>query len=186
MLQALQNTPGYRRERKLKVYGSVEIEKFLKWGFSFYPELKKGFRIEFELLHDGNEINERGINIKAREVLHSEEALAYRFNFEDSSIIFSGDTHYCSSIIELAEKVNLLVLECSKLKRDKTRGHLTTFQAGKIAREAEVDTILLTHFYPEIASTPDPVKEKEIREAGYEGKIIFAEDLMEVNLPVNK
>lgn len=66
------------------------------------------------------------------------------------SFAFVLDTRYCDAAVELAQKVDLLITECTFMERDadkaEAHGHLTARQAGQIAHEAEAGTLLLTHF----------------------------------------
>lgn len=66
--------------------------------------------------------------------------------------VFSGDTSWTESIIGFARNADLLMLDAGLLSKDKTGSdapHLTAEECGIIAREANVNKLLLTHFYPE-------------------------------------
>jgi ribonuclease BN (tRNA processing enzyme) len=92
------------------------------------------------------------------------------------TIAYSGDTDYCTNLIELARGVDLLILECSFPDDRKVEGHLTPSLAGRVAQEAECKRLLLTHFYP-------PCDDHDIVgivKNQYAGEVILAEDLMEV------
>lgn len=63
---------------------------------------------------------------------------------------FIMDTGICEAAFLLAKDADLAVMESTFLKGDEAiaaeYGHLTSLQAGEIAREAGVKTLLLTHF----------------------------------------
>lgn len=112
-------------------------------------------------------------------VSHTSSSIGFRFTLPDRKVlVFSGDSDYSPSIVELARKADLLVLECSFPEGQKVEGHLTPSLAGRIAREAEVKQLVLTHFYPECDGQDliGPCKGE------YSGKIRLAEDFMTLSL----
>jgi ribonuclease BN (tRNA processing enzyme) len=110
---------------------------------------------------------------------HHEGSLAYRVKSkEGKSLVYSGDTDYCESIVDLARDVDVLLLECSYPKHIKVDGHLNSTLAGKIARESNCKKLILTHFYP-ICDDYDILE--ECREE-FSGEIVLAEDLMTIEV----
>ena len=115
-----------------------------------------------------------GLEVTSGKVQHIEMSRGFRFaNAEGKTVTFSGDTDYCSGIVELGRGVDLLILECSTPDDMKVEKHLTPQLCGRIAREAGCQTLLLTHFYPpcEMSSVV------EVCQGEFSGKIILAEDL---------
>lgn len=99
---------------------------------------------------------------------------------------FIMDTRLCEAIAPLAEGVDLLVIESTFLDADARLageyGHLTAAQAGRIAAEAGVRRLVLTHFserYP----AEDAGRFAEEASAAYDGDIVLANDLDRVPLP---
>lgn len=66
------------------------------------------------------------------------------------SVAFVMDTRVCDGAYELAENVDLLVIESTYLSTEereaKAHGHLTARQAAKIAAESGAKRMVLTHF----------------------------------------
>jgi ribonuclease Z len=64
-------------------------------------------------------------------------------------VVYSGDTRPCKSIIELAKDADLLIYEATLddefLESAKKTGHSTLSEGPKIAREAGVKQLILTH-----------------------------------------
>lgn len=64
-------------------------------------------------------------------------------------IVFSGDTRPCPSTIEAAAAADVLVHEATFIDEDADRaretGHSTAGQAGRMARDAQVTLLALTH-----------------------------------------
>ena len=119
-------------------------------------------------------------------------AFAFRFDTADRSIVFSGDTAPCDSLVELARGADLLVHEvlyepaldaicghldnATRLRRHLLDSHTTQAQVGVVAREAGVKTLVLSHFVP-----ADSVADELWREAAaaeFNGEIILGRDLM--------
>ncbi len=86
--------------------------------------------------------------IQALPMNHSALSVGFQIAGQGRSLVYSGDTDYCSNIVELGRQTDLLILECSFPDERKKDGHLTPSLAGRIAREASCRKLLLTHFYP--------------------------------------
>lgn len=84
---------------------------------------------------------------------------------------FVMDTRLCEGVDALAEGCDLLVIESTFLDGDHRlaveHGHLTAGQAGRVARDAGVRQLVLTHFSQRYS---DPEEfERQARAAGFEG-----------------
>ncbi|MEV8033068.1 ribonuclease Z [Streptomyces sp. NPDC086182] len=98
---------------------------------------------------------------------------------------FVMDTRLCEGVDALAEDCDLLVIESTFLDGDhqlaSDHGHLTAGQAGRVAKEAGVRHLVLTHFSQRY-SDPDEF-EREARAAGFDGELTVAHDLVRVPVP---
>ncbi|QDO40050.1 ribonuclease Z [Streptomyces sp. RLB3-17] len=104
---------------------------------------------------------------------------------------FVMDTRLCEGVDALAEGCDLLVIESTFLDGDHQlavdHGHLTAGQAGRVARDAGVRHLVLTHFsqrYAEPGGTSQAESggefERQARAAGFEGELTVAHDLVRV------
>ncbi|MEU6123535.1 ribonuclease Z [Streptomyces sp. NPDC047123] len=98
---------------------------------------------------------------------------------------FVMDTRLCDGVHALAEGCDMLVIESTFLDEDEhlatDHGHLTAGQAARVAVEAGVRHLVLTHFSQRY---PDPAAyERQARAAGYDGELTVARDLARVPLP---
>jgi ribonuclease BN (tRNA processing enzyme) len=91
--------------------------------------------------------------VRAARVDHPVEAYAVRV--EESaptggSLVFSGDTGPCAALGELADGVDLLLVEAALVERadNPPHLHLTGREAAEIGMRAGVDTVVLTHIPP--------------------------------------
>ncbi|MDH6627674.1 ribonuclease Z [Streptomyces sp. LBL] len=98
---------------------------------------------------------------------------------------FVMDTRLCDGVHALAEGCDLLVIESTFLDEDEElaveHGHLTAGQAARVARDAGVRHLVLTHFSQRY-SEPDEF-ERQARSAGYDGELTVAHDLLRVPVP---
>ncbi|MFG2980012.1 ribonuclease Z [Streptomyces sp. NPDC048258] len=98
---------------------------------------------------------------------------------------FVMDTRLCEGVAELAEGCDMLVIESTFLDEDAQlaadHGHLTAGQAARAARDGGVRHLVLTHFSQRY--TDPSAFERQAREAGFEGELTVAADLVRVPLP---
>lgn len=110
---------------------------------------------------------------------HTPHSIAYRVETHSGkTFVYSGDTGYCDDIVRLAEKADLLVLECAFPDGNEVEGHLTPSLAGKIATLANVKKLILTHFYPECLGTNI---EAQCRKT-FQGDLVLGRDLLEIRI----
>ncbi|GAA3806494.1 ribonuclease Z [Streptomyces chiangmaiensis] len=98
---------------------------------------------------------------------------------------FVMDTRLCDGVYALAEGCDMLVIESTFLDDDEELaveyGHLTAGQAARVAQGAGVRHLVLTHFSQRYAEPEE--FERQAREAGFEGELTVAHDLLRVPLP---
>jgi ribonuclease Z len=104
------------------------------------------------------------------------------------SVAFVMDTRLCDAVLELADGVDLLVIESTFLHRDAELAarwaHLTCRQAAVVASRAGVRHLVLTHFSQRYRVPEElPAEfEREAREV-FDGGLTVASDLDRVPLP---
>ncbi|MER7981401.1 ribonuclease Z [Streptomyces sp. NPDC095817] len=136
-------------------------------------------------------LDEHGIKGPDVGVLHREGTLR-GVSLDDVSEVRRGqrfafvmDTRLCEGVDALAEDCDLLVIESTFLDGDhqlaSDHGHLTAGQAGRVAKQAGVRHLVLTHFSQRYS---DPAAfEHEARAAGFDGELTVAHDLVRVPVP---
>lgn len=99
-------------------------------------------------------------------------------------VAFVMDTAWCGGALSLAEGADLLVCEATFASAESelaaVYGHLTAADAGRLAAEAGVRRLLLTHFsqrYPDVGHLVDEAA------SAFRGEIIAAADLQTVEVP---
>jgi ribonuclease BN (tRNA processing enzyme) len=156
-------------------------------GFSvFYQGLKQAYGNWIELGPDMVSVIEMDIqtpdhrefnsfSVNTLPAAHNPESISYRISTPSGYVVvYSGDTDFTENLIALSSDAHILICECSHPDNEKIPGHLTPSLAGKIAADAAVQKLVLTHFYPQCDRLDI---EKECRKT-YNGKLMLAEDLM--------
>jgi ribonuclease BN (tRNA processing enzyme) len=179
LLFAMNYTVDFTRVLPLQVIGPKGLRNFydqLQGIFGRWIEAQT-YPLFFQEVEESH-LPYPDFTVETLPMAHSAAAVGFRLNGENRSVVYSGDTDYCSNIVRLGRNADLLVLECSFPDERKAEGHLTPSLAGKIAREASCKKLLLTHFYP-VFQGHDIRKEcsKE-----FDGDIILAEDGMRLNI----
>jgi len=124
------------------------------------------------------------------------QAYAYRFDAPDRSVVISGDTAYAPDLAQFAKGADVLVHEvmylpgieallkrlpnATRLREHLMAAHTLPEDVGRIAAQAEVKTLVLSHFVPgDDASITDEQWAEGVRK-NFKGRIIVGRDLMEI------
>jgi ribonuclease BN (tRNA processing enzyme) len=138
------------------------------------------------------------VRVTAAAVLHPpiKHAYAYRFDTRNRSIVISGDTNYAPALVELAKGADVLVHEvlylpgldrllarvpnATTLRKHIVDSHTVPEDVGRVAAQAEVKTLVLSHFVP--GDDPDITEQMwtEGVRKHFKGRIIVGKDLMEI------
>ncbi|MEU0650489.1 MBL fold metallo-hydrolase [Streptomyces umbrinus] len=118
-------------------------------------------------------------------------ALAFRFDTEDGSVVFSGDTGTSDNLVELATDADVLVHEVidrdwveqqfpeprspvdESIIQHLLTAHTTIEEVGPIAERAGVGTLVLNHLVP--ADAPDRIFRRA--QDGFSGRLVVGHDL---------
>jgi ribonuclease BN (tRNA processing enzyme) len=104
--------------------------------------------------------------------------VGYRIEYAGRVLAYSGDSQFCPALVDLCRQADTAVLDCSFPSNRPGPGHMHAGDCGRIARDAEIGRLILSHFYP-VAEQFD-VK----RQAGkfFKGKIMTAKDLQVIRI----
>jgi ribonuclease BN (tRNA processing enzyme) len=123
-------------------------------------------------------------------------SFAYRFDSSDRSIVISGDTRPSDNLVKLARNADVLVHEAfypagvdrlvarvpnaPDLKRSIISHHTSAEDAGRVAGEARVKTLVLSHLVP--SDDPAITDQMWIDAASvhFKGRIVVGKDLQEI------
>jgi len=153
-----------------------------------------------EVSEPGIVMQDENVRVSAAIVQHPpvRPALAYRFDFHDRSIAFSGDTAPVEVVARLAKGADILVHEAmyvpaieayvhdriakgSPIRFDDYMAHMRVDHSpvedvGRIAKEAGVQTLVLSHLTPGIDGIQDETW-RNLAAKQFKGKIVVARDL---------
>ena len=124
-------------------------------------------------------------------------SFAFRFDFDAGSVVLSGDTGPCTNLVSLAAGADVLVHEVyddtsrsadadedsyeARLRDAHMRtSHTAVSDVGRVAAQAGVRRLVLTHFIPGDDALPDDHWRSRVRD--FDGAIVVGADLMEIAL----
>lgn len=135
------------------------------------------------------------VAIFSRAVTHGyvREAVGYRFEYRGCVVAISGDTTECDGVVELARDADLLVHEILdeprllELAGPGSRPyiidyHSTAEQVGRMATQAGVKHLVLTHIIPALRNDADAENLRAQVAAHFSGRITVGRDLTSVEL----
>ncbi|GAV21648.1 MBL fold metallo-hydrolase [Carboxydothermus pertinax] len=132
-----------KRAEKIKLFYPEAPEK---------PDLAK-YQEFFELIPigEGEFFNLKGLGVWAVKNTHAVLSYGFKFTAMGKTFGYTGDTGYLKSHEEFFRGVDLLLAECTGLKQDTSftqDNHLTTYDCANLAKNADVKTLVITHFWP--------------------------------------
>ena len=138
------------RTGTLTVVGPVGLDRVI-YGLrhAFGEKLfSPGFPVQFRLLPPGGHIQlGRTGRLSVAKTPHTEESLAVRIDTPNASLCYTGDTDYSEELAVFFNKADLLISECSFRERREGVPHLSIRDAARIASQAGVGRMVVTHFY---------------------------------------
>ena len=122
-------------------------------NYDYLLSLKNNSYLEFIPYNVDNKLIYDDLTISFSKNPHQLITYSIKLETAELSLVYSSDTGYKNnSLEEFARDTNLLICESTflrgQIKKDDT--HLYAYEAGKIAQIAQVNKLLLTHFWPEI------------------------------------
>lgn len=171
--------------------------------------------IEAIELTDGATVSLPGVEVTVAENTHYRLAngderqpaaigLSFRFDLQDRSIVYTGDTGPSDAVVELAKGADILISEMidvdavlarmglggegraaaalageqmSSFERHMYLHHMTPTQVGELARDAGVGRVIATHYAPNPTSAEQAHGYLDKIAASYDGSAELAKDL---------
>lgn len=127
-----------KRKKPLLIYGHNQSAVFEKLS---YKDACQGKPIS-------DEMEIENISFRFHETKHQEKCYAMRIEYQNKSMVYTADTGWEDSLVELASGADLLVCEASLFNHQEglNDGHLTAGQAGRLANQSGVNSLMITHF----------------------------------------
>ncbi len=195
---------------RVDAYGPTGLEKMTQDFFNYMKfdiEIRipdEGRTDPRKFIH-ARDFNKPGVVLENDEVKVSSwlvrhppilQSYAYRFDAKDRSIVISGDTAYLPELADFARGADVLIHEvmylpavealvrrlpnATRLREHLLAAHTLSGDVGRIAAQAGVKTLVLTHFVP--GDDPSITDEQwaEGARKHFKGRIIVGKDLMEI------
>lgn len=195
------------RDRPQRVFGPPGTKRYVEGLLELWrPELEQriahekrpstaALEIEVEEIGDGWRGEFGGLAVAAFAVEHwpVKHALGFACEAGDRKLVISGDTRRCQAVIEAAAGADLLLHEVfvhrempvvegvrsAETVQNVSSYHTLSSEVGKIAAEAGVKALALTHFVPPSCDRSALLAEVQ---ADYAGPVVIGEDLMCIDL----
>lgn len=199
------------RERPLPVFGPPGTRRYVDGLMALWePELSQriahekrpsteALKVEVTEIAAGESLTFGGLTVRVVAVDHRPVRHAFGFVFEEAGqrLVLSGDTRRCEALIEAARGADLLVHEVfvhrempvvpgvrsAETVANVAAYHTLSSEVGKIAAEAGVKALALTHFVPPAADRAALLTEVA---ADFAGPLVLAEDLLRIDLAARK
>lgn len=178
LLFARKNDPSPINSEKLCIYGPEGMLEYIFRLDQFAGSwvYKDNDSITVKELKADDEINLGDCIISCHSTYHQSNSIGYRFVTDNGKIFsYTGDTDSGDRLLPLLHNADIALSECSFPDNSKITGHLTPSELARIAQNANVKKLLLTHLYPVMDSVkPIPVIQKI-----FKGDVEITEDLNE-------
>lgn len=157
--------------------GTIRLLRSIMHSFPSFSSAP--FRVVFKEV-SGKPFSIGDTRIIPKAVVHVPDlsCVGYRIEYRGKAVVYSGDTQYCDALVRLCTEADLAVLDCSFPANRPGPAHLHAGQCGRVAKEASLGQLVLSHFYP-IADRYD-VKAQAAEQYG--GKIWKGKDLLTIKL----
>jgi len=199
------------RDRPLPVYGPPGTRRYVEGLMALWePELSlriahekrpstAALKVEVTEISAGQTLAFGGLAVEVVEVDHKPVRHAFGFVFRAGgcTLALSGDTRRCAALIAAARGADLLVHEVfvhrempvvpgvrsAETVANVAGYHTLSSEVGKIAAEAGVKALALTHFVPPAADRAALLAEVA---ADFGGPLVLAEDLLRIDLAARR
>jgi ribonuclease BN (tRNA processing enzyme) len=164
----------------LTIYGPKGTRRLFTTILKEFPSFSSApFAVDIKEVHDQT-IQVGETRVTAGTVKHSAQlhCQGYRVEHEGGTFAYSGDAEYCKGLVQLCQGAHAAVLDCSFPVQRPGKGHMTARDCGRVAKEAGVGRLVLSHFYP-IAERYDIVDQAG---SEFDGRVIVAKDRMQIEI----
>lgn len=148
LLQATNATPGWSRNKPLTMYGCRGLKEFVRQLLAIFRDAEpETYTLNIVELDVGrHEIGD--LVVETALTGHTSNSLAFRIEAEGRAFVYSGDAADVPALADIARNADLFLCECSFPDGYITDDHLTSVSSARIAKQANVKHLVLTHTYP--------------------------------------
>jgi ribonuclease BN (tRNA processing enzyme) len=115
------------------------------------------------------------------------DSLAYRLDCPDGSIVFTGDTQPCDTVVDLAREADVMLCMCWDDQDVMEENGEAAFQCGttgaaRMAQDAGVKKLVLVHVGPHLSGRGPMEKGRRDISEIYDGEVVFSDELMSLEV----
>ncbi len=136
---------------------------------------------DFHEVAAGAELAIGAASVQLHAAEHPVETLACRITLAGRTVAYTADSGYTQRLIPCAQDADVLLCDATWLERQRPLPdgvHMTGAEAARLATEADVRTLVLTHIIP----TNDPAETATEAADHFDGPLLTAHDLLELTL----
>jgi ribonuclease BN (tRNA processing enzyme) len=108
------------------------------------------------------------------------DSLAYRLDSPEGSIVFTGDTQPCQSVIDLSQGADVMVCMCNDLQE--VMGCSGPQDAAEMAQQAGVKKLVMVHIGKALSGHGPMEEGIGLVKKTFDGQVFFTEELMTLDL----
>ena len=174
------------KKTDMRLYGPQGTREWFEKTLDAYDYLKDRFTVDITELSPGDEFTPEwagaDCTIRCAKTVHTDNSLAYRIESGAKSVVYTGDTEPCDTVMELAEDADLLIHECSFPLGLPMTNHTTPDMFTLMLEEHPINVkeLYLTHLYPHMQGHYEEARH-HIKKY-FNGNVTIAKDLMVIKL----
>lgn len=176
LLQALNYTPGWTREKPVHLIGCRGTRALYADLVRAYPSITpRTFEMGVREM-SAERIAFAGWTIETAPTGHTGASIAYRVEAEGKIAVYTGDAKENPELVRIARHADVFVCECAFPRGYVTADHMTADAVGRVAHAAQVQRVVLNHLYPPALAVDIAAQVR----AEYGGEIMIAVDGMRI------
>lgn len=167
-----------KRKAPLVVTGPIGIEeRFITACEALFPgssATPRPFELTFKTYRERELLEVAGVTVKPFEVSHPSGAPPYalRFDVENKTLAFSGDTEWVDSLAAAGQEADLFITECYAYEKP-ARYHLNWRTLEARLPEINAHKVVLTHMGPEMLANQHRIFHPRVQFASDGMKLII-------------
>lgn len=138
----------------VKIFGPAGTEQWISKLLQVYDYMQDKVNINITEIASGDIFTPDDANYKitCASGIHSIPSLGYRIESDGATVVYSGDTEPCSSIMGMCRDADVLIHECSFPIGFEVTNHTTPDMLARYMDEHDqksmINRLYLTHLYP--------------------------------------
>ena len=171
---ALRYSADSKGPRGFEIYAPAATEAHLEHLISNSSPDGFGGYFKFRPIRSGDKISLEPFVFTFLKAVHPIETLSMRVEASSRTLVYTADTGWNDELVEFAADADLLIAEASFQETyPKMREvHMSAEEAGKLADQAGVGRLALTHIVPGL----DPQVSLEQAQSRFRGEVLLATD----------